>query len=248
MALATALAIVVAASPDARATAPSCPSGQDGLACAAQRLLTIQLPFQSFSPDTQFARLTYTNTPAPADAQMQTVVIQAGRTAPAYIASRRAQSPGITVLVYQSMWLRPGGDAAGETTCLPGHGSYPANWYLHSSSGGPEPLSAVAASAGYAMDFANASYVQACAQHAVALAQSVGADGVFLDGAATSVHWAQLPGACASATCGSDGAWQSAMASALTYLAAALHRHHLLFYANVSGGNIDTCCGGGPEV
>lgn len=232
-----------------RAT-PRCPATENGLACAAQALASIRLPFESFSPATQFARLTYTNTPAPADARLHTVVVQAGSAAPSYIASLRAQSPGVIVLIYQSMWLRPTGDPAGETTCLPGGGSYPPEWYLRSSAGAPEPLSAVVPSAGYAMDFANSDYVKACAQHAVATALAMGADGVFLDGAATSVHWAQLPEPCgaASTTCTSDAAWQSAMTSALTDLASALHARGLVLFANVSGGNVDSCCGGGPAV
>src|SRR5947209_19168975 len=130
------IALVVLIGPAGAQASQSCPAGENGLACAAQALVSIHLPFESFSPDTQFARLTYTNTPAPADAQLHTVVVQAGPSAPAYIASLRAQSPGITVLVYQSMWLRPTGDPSGETTCLAGRGSYPAQWYLRSTFGG----------------------------------------------------------------------------------------------------------------
>lgn len=244
------LSIAVGQPGAAHAASDPCTAGGNGLACAAQRLLTLVLPGEAPSPDTQFARLTYADTPAAADAQLQVAVVQAGSTAPGYVAALHAQSPGLKVLAYQSPWLRPAGDPSGLTTCLPGSGGYPAGWYLHTDSGKRELVNPGAPTAYDAMDFGNGAYLRACAAHAVAIARATGVDGIFLDGAATSVHWAQLPAPCAtaSATCSSDVAWQNAMAGALTYLAAILHAHGLLLIANISGGNIDYCCGGGPAV
>ena len=249
-ALVLVLAAVCAVGPatDARAAGDPCGPAGDGLTCAAQRLITIVLPGEAASPDTAFSRITYTDTPLSTDAQMQVVIAQAGTRANGYAANLHAASPGLTVLAYQSFWLRPAGDRGGETTCLPGAGSYPPDWYLRSGAGAPELLNAGSVNARFAMDFSNRSYLHACAAHAVAIAHGMGADGVFLDGAATSVQWAQLTSPCASSTCRDDGAWQDAMANALSYLAAVLHAHGLKLFANISGGNVDFCCGGGPQV
>lgn len=236
--------------PRATGTSGGCPAAANGLACAAQRLVTIVLPGEAPSPDTALARITYTDTALPTDAQMQVVVAQAGSRGSGYASQLHAQSPGLTVLAYQSFWLRPATDRGGETTCLPGAGSYPSSWYLRGSSGAPELLGAGTVNERYAMDFANRDYLQACAQHALAVARAMGADGVFLDGAATSLQWAQLTAPCGprSPTCTSDRAWRDAMAGALTYLGGLLHAHGLKLFANISGGNVDFCCGGGPAV
>ena len=234
----------------ATAAGDVCAPGANGLACAAQRLITVVLPGEAASPDTLFSRLTFTDTPASADSQLQVAVVQGAGRAPAYVSALHAQSPGLKVLAYQSLWLRPAADPAGVTTCLPGSGTYPSGWYLRADSGAPELFNPASTSAHYAMDFGVGAYLRSCAQHALSIAQSTGADGIFLDGAPTSVRWAQLPLPCAvaSATCASDAAWQNAMSRALTYLAAVLHAHGLLLFANISGGNIDFCCRGGPTV
>ena len=244
------LATLVALTPvtGARAAVDLCGPAGNGLACAAQRLITVVLPGEAASPDTAFSRISYTDTPLSTDTQMQVVVAQGGTQGHGYAAALHAASPGLTVLAYQSFWLRPAADRGGETTCLSGAGSYPSDWYLHGGGGRRELLDAGAVNQRFAMDFANRRYLQACAAHAVAVAHGMGADGVFLDGAATSVQWAQLTTPCASAACSDDGAWQDAMTNALTYLAGVLHASGLKLYANISGGNVDFCCGGGPRV
>ena len=160
-------------------------------------------------------------------------------------------APGIKVLAYQALWwLRPA-DKQGYGDCLPGAGSYPESWYLHNGRGQREAWSPGTAGVKYGMDFANPAYLQACAQHLVSVAKTIGADGIFLDGAPTSIHWAQLPTACspsppAAATCASDANFQQAMTAALGYVTSTLHSHGLLAFVNISGGNVTFCCQGGP--
>lgn len=111
----------------ARAAVDLCGPAGNGLECAAQRLITVVLPGEAASPDTALARITYTDTPLSSDAQMQVVVAQGGTRASGYAANLHAASPGLTVLAYQSFWLRAATDRGGETTCLPGADSYPSD-------------------------------------------------------------------------------------------------------------------------
>jgi hypothetical protein len=148
--------------------------------------------------------------------------------------------------------MRPA-DKQGMSDCLPGGGSYQENWYLHNGKGQREAWNPGTTAVKYGMDFANSAYLQSCAQHMVSVAKAIGADGVFLDGAPTSTHWAQLPTPCApappaAATCASDASFQNAMTAALAYVTSTLHAHGLLTFVNISGGNVTFCCGGGPAV
>ena len=199
------------------------------------------------TPLAQFNRMTFSDTASQSDPHLQVAVVQGGQGGPAYIAHLRSQHPGIRILLYKTLWwLRPA-DSAGYANCLPGSGSYPAGWYLHSSSGSQEAWNAGTSQTQYAMDFGNTSYAQACAQKLVADAKANGADGVMLDGAPSSLFWSNLPSACGSATCANNTNWQNAMTAALYRVAATMHGSGLVVYANISGGNIQ-CCSGGPSV
>ena len=211
----------------------------------------VMLP--SLGPYVEFGRVTYTDSASPYDPKLQLIIVQATSKAKAYVARLKAENPNIRVLAYQSFWLRPSADPQGQTGCLRGSGKYPSNWFMTSSSGHREvwhwPSGLV-----YQMNFANAAYRQACAQHAIQMARSIGADGVFFDGLATSVFWGALGKSCsstargASATCTSNANWQNAMAGALTYLSGRLHAAHLMVIGNVVGGDVPNVGGGGPAL
>jgi hypothetical protein len=201
----------------------------------------------SATPLAQFNRMTVSNTPSSSDPHLHTAIVQGGQGGPAYIASLRSQHPGIRILLYKTMWwLRPA-DPAGYASCLPGSGSYPANWYLRNSSGAPETWNTGTSLVQYAMDFGNGGYASACAQKLAADVKANGADGVFLDGAPTSLYWAQLPSTCTAGTCANNTNWQNGMVSALSTIEWTLHSHGYVVYANISGGNVQ-CCSGGPSV
>lgn len=204
----------------------------------------------ALSPIAQFTRISFTDTPHPNDSKLQLAVVQAGPKAASFVKHLRQVASGIRVLAYQAFIVRAS-DGAGLTGCLPGKGSYPANWYLHGRSGSKAAWTGSLPST-YQMDIGNKAYLQACAKHALSIAHSMGADGVFLDQIGTSVHWEQLAVSCsgpgASGTCSSDKNWQNAMTSALGYMASQLHAHKLMLFGNVGGGNITFCCGGGPAI
>jgi hypothetical protein len=227
-------------------------------------------PLPPLGPYVHFSRVTYTDTPSSNDSKLQILIVQASYAAKKYVAAVHARNPTVKVLVYQSPWLRPSSDPVGQTTCLAGKGSYPASWFMYSALGRRQAWHQRRVGATYQMDFANPGYRRACARHAVRLARSMGADGVFMDGLATSLHWAQLPAVCviprasaqrakprrarrgrarrASATCASNARWQSTMTSALAYLRGQLHGHHLLLMGNIGGGNVNFLGGGGSTV
>lgn len=201
-----ALAAVVLAAAPAVGAASSC---GDPLACAGLRLQSAPLPWQPLSPAARFARNTYTNTPAPADARLHVLVLRPGTGAAQYAGRVHATAPGTEVLVYQSLWLRPVPDPSGETTCLTGSTHYPASRFMHSVAGAPEEWHTGTLTGGYQMDFGNSDYLRACAAHALALAAATGADGVFLDGIATvwRRYVSTIDGAMEEAwTYGTDGA------------------------------------------
>lgn len=204
----------------------------------------------SLGPYVQFGRVTYTDSASAYDPKLQLIVVQAGASAKSYVAQLHSEAPGIKVLAYQSMWLRPSGDPAGYTTCLAGSGSYPSSYYMTGTSGTREAWNTTSGTQ-YQMNFSNPGYVAACAAHAIAIAKSIGADGVFMDGLATTLFYAQLPSSCtgtgASSACTTNAAWQSAMTGALGTLAGQLHSRGLLLAGNIGGGN-DTTRGGGPAV
>ena len=213
-------------------------------------------PFASlttgFSAVAQFNRLTFDNTPSSSDSRMALIVLQRSYTVASYISALRASHPGIKALAYQALWWMRPGDKLGYSDCLPGSASYAESWYLHDGKGVRESWGS-GTSIKYGMDFGNASYLQSCAQHIVANAKAIGADGVFLDGAPSSVHWAQFTSPCtpsppASPTCSSDARFQAAMTHALSYVAGQLHANGLLAFVNISGGNVTFCCGGGPSI
>ena len=152
----------------------------------------------------QFNRMTVSDTASSSDPHLQTAIVQGGQGGPGYIATLRSQHPGIRILLYKTnWWLRPS-DAAGYASCLPGSGSYPESWYLHNSSGARETWNAGTSQMQYAMDFGNTGYAGACAQKLAADVKANGADGVFLDGAPTSLYWAQIPSTCTAGTCANN--------------------------------------------
>jgi hypothetical protein len=214
---------------------------------------TSTTPATSTSTPALFNRLTFDNTPSSSDSHLRVVVVQQSYAVPSYIASLRSKAPGITVLAYQTLWwLRPA-DKQGLGDCLPGTGTYPESWYLHNGSGQRETWNPGTSAVRYGMDFGNTAFLQACTKHLVSGAKAIGADGVFLDGAPSSVHWAQLPTACtpsppAAATCASDANFQKAMTAALGYVTSTLHANGLRAFVNISGGNVTFCCQGGPAI
>ena len=225
---------------------------------SAQAQLSTRSPFAASasvtagSPVAAFNRLTFDNTPSSSDARMSMVVLQRSYSVPSYIARLHASHPGIKVLAYQALlWMRPA-DKLGYSDCLPGSASYPESYYLHDGHGVRESWSS-GASIKYGMDFGNASYLATCAKNMVADAKAIGADGVFIDGAPSSVHWLQLRSSCTpsgpgSATCASDANLQAAMTHALGYITGQLHANGLISVVNISGGNVTFCCGGGPAI
>ena len=235
--------------PVANAAATGLPSASPG---AAPTIGGPVLTLPNLGPYVQFARVTYTNASSSYDPKLQLIVVQPSATVKSYVAQLHQENPKIKVLAYQSPWLRPSSDPSGDTTCLAGNGSYPANWYMTSKTGAREVWSSPTTT--YQMDFGNSAYLAACAAHAITMAKSIGADGVFMDGIASSIYWDQLPAKCstvalgASATCTSDTAWQNSMTTALGYLTGQLHAQHLLLIGNVSGGNVTGIGNGGPAV
>lgn len=211
-------------------------------------------PSSAFStPLAQFNRVAFSNAVSPSDSHLQVAVVQESYYGPTYVQSLRAADPGIKVVIYQALWWMRPGDKLGYSDCLAGTGSYPSSWYLHNSSGGQEVWSPGTTSAKYAMDFANSSYLSTCVANMITKAKAMGADGVFLDGSPTSVHWAQLPSSCsisppASPTCATDANLQNAMTSALAYLDAQMHANGMIAISNISGGNVNFCCHGGSAV
>ena len=227
-------------------------------------------PLPPLGPYVHFSRVTYTDTPSSNDSKLQILIVQASYAAKKYVAAVHSHNPTVKVLIYQSPWLRPSSDPGGQTTCLAGKGSYPASWYMYSALGSRQAWHQRHVGTTYQMDFASPAYRRACARHAVQMARSMGADGVFMDGLATSLYWAQLPAGCvtpraaaqrskrrrarrghvrrASATCASNARWQSTMTSALAYLRGQMHGHHLLFMGNIGGGNVNFVGGGGSTV
>ena len=169
-------------------------------------------PLPPLGPYVHFSRVTYTDTPSSNDYKLQVLIVQPSYAARKYVASVHRQNPNVRVLAYQSPWLRPTADPSGETTCLAGRGSYPASWYMRSAHGTRQAWHQPHVGATFQMDFANGAYLQACARHAIQEARSIGADGVFMDGLATSVHWAQLPASCVSPGAGTPRAAASAAA------------------------------------
>jgi hypothetical protein len=227
-------------------------------------------PLPPLGPYVHFSRVTYTDTPSSNDYKLQVLIVQASYAARKYVASVHRQNPNVRVLAYQSPWLRPAGDPSGVSTCLAGRGTYPSKWFMYGSRGKRQIWHLPHIGTMYQMDFANAGFLRACARHAIQEARSIGADGVFMDGLATSVHWAQLPGSCvrsgsaakarpkrrrkrtavlqASLTCTSNVHWQNTMTRALAYLGGQFHGHNLLFMGNIGGGNVNFTGGGGSTV
>jgi hypothetical protein len=258
LAVAAALPVANAAATGAPSVAPTgAPSAATGgpLSVAPGAAPTIGasvLTLPNLGPYVQFARVTYNNSSSQYDSKLQLIVVQASYAAKAYVAQLHAENPNIKVLAYQSPWIRPSSDPTGYASCLTGNGSYPANWYMTASTGVREMWTSPVTM--YQMDFGNSAFLAACATHAIAMAKSIGADGVFMDGVASSIFWDQLPKKCttvaqgASATCTSDTLWQNNMTTALGYLTAQLHAQHMLFIGNVSGGNVTGIGNGGPAV
>ena len=211
------------------------------------------LGLPGLGPYVQFGRVTYTNSASQYDPKLQLIVVQASHAAKKYVAQLHSENRNIKVLAYQSPWLRPSSDPSGQTTCLAGKGSYPSSWYMMSSAGQRQTWHSKAGPT-YQMDFGNSAYLQACAAHAISIARQIGADGIFMDGVATSVYWDQLPTKCsttargASAACTSNATWQNQMTAALSYLTSKLHAQHLMMTGNIGGGNITGIGGGGPAV
>jgi hypothetical protein len=211
------------------------------------------LGLPSLGPYVQFARVTFTNSPSQYDPKLQLIVVQASSAVKKYVAQLHSENRNIKVLAYQSPWLRPTNDPSGLTTCLAGKGSYPSSWYMMSSAGQREAWRSKAGPT-YQMDFGNSAYVQACAAHAISIARQIGADGIFMDGLASSVYWDQLPTKCsstargASAACTSNSTWQNKMTAAVSVLTGKLHAQHLMMTGNIGGGNITGIGGGGPAV
>lgn len=251
------VALVASGAAHGRSASSSAPVRIAALSQNAYAALAAASPFASLASSTssgplaQFSRVTYDDTPSSSDARASMVVLQRGWAVANYVAQLRRDHPGIKILAYQALWWMRPSDIHGYSDCLTGTGTYPESWFLHDSHGAREVWNTGTSNLKYAMDFGNAAYLSACVKNMVADVKATGADGVFLDGAPSSLHWSQLRSPCApsgSATCASDANFQAAMTHALAAVTAQMHANGLIAVANISGGNVTFCCGGGPKI
>ncbi len=182
-----------------------------------------------------FNRLEYQVTPATlrADARRYNVMVMwsdSGR----YVQTLHRLNPRLQILMYQNVPFSTTSDQTGGMNCttVPQDLAHP-GWLARTASGAP-----MAAAGNYSTNIGNPGYQRACITHAIALAKARGFNGVFLDGMCAEFSWT-VPSAIRGRPVQfpTDGAYQSAVYSLLSYAGPAVHGAGLKFYANVSAAD-----------
>ncbi len=148
----------------------------------------------------------------------------------------RALNPSARFLVYQDPKFSRPSDYQGLTVCSVYSQIATAHpdWFVRNAAGAK--ISPGAYSSSYIMDVGNPAYQQYCLAHSVALAKADGFDGVFFDDFSAVLKWTFPAGAATSTPqYTSDGAWQAAMYSMISYAGAQMHANGLLAVGNIGG-------------
>ena len=162
----------------------------------------------------------------------QVMVLQTPNTS--LVASLHKANPRLKILMYQDMLVSRSDDLSGNTVCTD-YATDPSSWFIKSQNGSRILLPGSKTS--YLMDPGASGYQQACMQHALALAQAGGFDGVFFDGVA-SLLTLELPSGTTSPKYPTSSSWQSAMLSFLTYAGASAHAQHKLVVGAIAASTV----------
>jgi hypothetical protein len=183
-----------------------------------------------------FNRETYryssVNTVAQEAGRYQIMVLQSTDAAAA--AALKAANPQLKVLMYQAAIHSVVSDPAGLITCTPyGTDNASNTSFFLADQYGNRVVDRTYSSA-YLMDIGNPGYQQACASHAVSLAQQDGFDGVYLDGLNAQYNWLVKSGV-RIPKYPTASAWQAAMYALITSIASRAHAQGLLVAGNIGG-------------